>query len=427
MVSVICACIDLKSFYASVECVERKLNPMTENLVVADASRGKGTICLAITPSMKKLGIRNRCRLFEIPESVQYITAVPRMRLYIEYSARIYEIYLKYFSAEDIHIYSVDEVFIDMTPYLDMYHMRASELVSLIRSEILEITGIPSTAGLGTNLYLAKIALDILAKKSPDGTGMLTESLYIKRLWNHTPLTDFWRIGKGTAKRLERYGIFTMGGIAAASEDLLYRNFGIDAELLIDHAYGRESVTMADIKKYVPKSHSLSNSQILMRDYDTSEAEIIVREMTDSLAMELCSKGLLTDCISIYIGYSKTTGVPSSHASLKLSEETDSDRILINEAVELYRKTVEHSVPVRKIAVSLNDIHPVTERQISLYDSLLSQNGDTLSETDRDIQKAVLDIRRKYGKSSILKGTSYLDAATARERNRQIGGHRSGD
>ncbi len=297
-------CIDLKSFYASVECRERHLDPMTANLVVADPERTEKTICLAVSPAMKALGIPGRCRVFEIPEGINYIMAPPRMQLYIDYSAEIYGIYLKYISKEDIHVYSIDEVFMDVTDYLEMYQMSAKELSVRIMQDVLESTGITATAGIGTNLYLAKVALDITAKHVEDHIGILNEESYRMTLWDHKPLTDFWKVGRGTVSRLARAGITTMGEIAQADEDLLYRMFGVDAELLIDHAWGRESTTMADIKAYKPKSNSLSSGQVLPRDYHFDEARIVAKEMADSLCLELVDKGLVTDSVTLHAGYS---------------------------------------------------------------------------------------------------------------------------
>ena len=278
-------CIDLKSFYASVECVERGLDPMKAKLVVADPERGGGTICLAVSPTLKAMGVKNRCRVFEIPQNIEYIKAPPRMQLYIDYSARIYGIYLSFFAPEDIHVYSIDEAFIDVTNYLAMYKQTPKELSKTVMAEILRQTGVRATCGIGTNLYLAKIALDIVAKHAPDFIGELTEESYCETLWDHRPITDFWRIGAGIAARLEKHGVHTMRGITKANEDMLYREFGIDAELLIDHAWGRETATMADIKKYKSKSNSFSSGQVLMRDYSYDEARVIVKEMMDLLCL----------------------------------------------------------------------------------------------------------------------------------------------
>lgn len=287
-------CIDLKTFYASVECVDRELDPMTTNLIVADLERSEKTICLAISPAMKALGIRNRCRVFEIPKGIEYIAAPPRMKRYIEVSADIYEIYLNYISKDDIHVYSIDEVFMDVTNYLSLYHMSAKELGIRIMEEVLEKTGIRATCGIGTNLYLAKVALDITAKHSSDGIGFLTEELYCKELWKHRPISDFWRVGNGIARRLERYGIYDMEGVAHADEELLYHEFGIDAELLIDHAWGREPVTMQDIKNDKSRNKCLTSGQVLMRDYGHEEGKLIIKEMMDLLCLDMVEQGLVT-------------------------------------------------------------------------------------------------------------------------------------
>ena len=299
-------CIDLKSFYASVECVERGLDPFKANLVVADPTRSKSTICLAITPAMKALGIKNRCRIHEIPDCVKYITAMPRMQLYMDYSAKIYGIYLRYVSKEDIHVYSVDECFIDVTNYLQLYHLTAKEMAVKLMQEVMEETGITATAGVGTNLYLAKIAMDIVAKHVDDHIGILDEFSYREQLWDHKPLSDFWRIGSRTEKKLAGYGIHTMGDIAMASlrsEDWLYKMFGIDAELLIDHAWGWESCTMQEIKKYKPSANSLGSGQVLQCPYPYEKALLVVREMADQLALELVDKELVTDQVVLTVGY----------------------------------------------------------------------------------------------------------------------------
>ena len=320
-------CIDLKSFYASVECVERGLDPMTINLVVADPERSEKTICLAITPSVKNLGIKNRCRIFEIPKNVEYIVAPPRMQKYIDYSAEIYGIYLRFVSKDDIHIYSIDEAFLDITEYLATYHMTSKEMAMMLMGEILREVGVRATCGIGTNLYLAKIALDITAKHSSDFIGILDEDSYREILWDHKPLIDFWRIGKGTATTLERYGITTMRQIAEMNEDFLYSVFGIDAELLIDHAWGREPVTISDIKAYKPKSNCISSGQVLMRDYDVEEGRLIVREMMDLLCLDLVDKGLVTDSVTVYIGYSNALHAEPVRGTAKLDRATSADRI----------------------------------------------------------------------------------------------------
>ena len=298
-------CIDLKSFYASVESVERGLDPMTTNLVVADETRGTGAICLAITPAMKALGIKNRCRLFEIPQNVQYICAMPRMSLYMKYSAKIYSIYLKYVSKDDIHVYSIDEAFIDVTQYQKLYEKTPKEFAKLLMDAVYDETGICATAGIGTNLFLAKVAMDVTAKHVPDHMGYLDEKLFKEQMWHHRPITDIWNVGRGIAERLRRYGIMDLYGVAHADEQLLYDEFGVNAEFLIDHAWGREPCTIADIHAYKSKSASLSNSQILHEDYSYEDAKVIVKEMLDFLVLELIERNLVVSAIAIGVGYSK--------------------------------------------------------------------------------------------------------------------------
>ncbi len=420
-------CIDLKSFYASVECVERGLDPMTTNLVVADPERSEKTICLAITPSMKALGIKNRCRIFEIPRNIDYIVAPPRMQKYIDYAAEIYAIYLRFISKEDIHIYSVDEAFLDITEYLATYQMEAKELALMLMGEILREVGVRATCGIGTNLYLAKIALDITAKHAVDFIGVLDEVSFRELLWEHTPLTDFWRIGKGTATTLSKYGITTMQHIANMDEDFLYKLFGIDAELLIDHAWGREPVTISDIKMYKPKTNCLSSGQVLMRDYSYEEGRLIVREMMDLLCLDLVEKKLITDSISIQIGYSNSLHAEPARGTAKLDKATSADRLLIPAVIKLYERIVNKKDPVRRINISCNHVIEENENemvQLSLFDNV---KEDESAKRNHNVQKAVIDIKKKYGKNAILKGMNYSESATTRERNRQIGGHKSGE
>lgn len=308
-------CIDLKSFYASVECVERGLDPLTTNLVVADETRGRTTICLAVTPALKRLGVRNRCRLFEIPDRIDYLVARPRMRLYMRRSADIYGIYLRYVSPEDIHVYSIDECFIDARPYLRLYGMHdARDLACVLRDEVLARTGITATAGVGTNLFLAKVALDVTAKHAPDGIGVLDEEGFRAQIWHHRPITDIWNVGPGIARRLAKYGIHDLAGVALTDPALIRREFGVNAEYLIDHAWGRESCTIAQIHAYRPKTRSLSRGQILPEDYAFDEARIVLREMVDALALELVEKGLVTNHISLSVGYGKGTGTTDGGA-----------------------------------------------------------------------------------------------------------------
>ena len=420
-------CIDLKSFYASVECVERGLDPMTTNLVVADPERSEKTICLAITPSMKALGIKNRCRVFEIPKNVDYIIAPPRMQKYIDYAAEIYAIYLRFISKDDIHIYSIDEAFLDITEYLTTYHMNAKELALMLMGEILREVGVRATCGIGTNLYLAKIALDITAKHAPDFIGILDETSFRELLWDHKPLTDFWRIGKGTATTLQRYGITTMRQIAEMDENFLYNTFGIDAELLIDHAWGRETVTIADIKGYKSKTNCLSSGQVLMRDYTFEEGRLIVREMMDLLCLDLVEKGLVTESVTIAIGYSNALHDDPARGTAKLQKATSADSVILPAVTALYDRIVDRKKPVRRINITCNHVLEAEEAdvvQLSLFDNVAE---DESSKRNHSVQKAVLEIKKKYGKNAILKGMNYSEAATTRERNRQIGGHKSGE
>lgn len=414
-------CIDLKSFYASVECRERGLDPMKTNLVVADPERTDKTICLAVSPAMKALGVPGRCRLFEIPEGIAYQIAPPRMQLYIDYSAEIYSVYLKYVAKEDIHVYSIDEVFMDVTDYLVMYRMTAKDLGITIMKDIYETTGITATCGIGTNLYLAKVALDITAKHVEDHIGILDEESYCQTLWNHRPLTDFWRVGRGIAGRLATQGIYTMGQLAKADEDMLYRLFGIDAELLIDHAWGRETTTMADIKSYRARTNSISSGQVLPRDYSFEEGRLIVKEMTDLLSLELVDKRLVTDSITLHVGYSNRYNVKPAHGTTTMTVTTSSARQLIAYTEKLYEKIVSRDYPVRRMTVTCNRVIDEAYRQYDLF-----TNPEDL-EKEHQLQKAMLDIKGKYGKNAILKGMNLEKGATTRERNLQIGGHKSGE
>lgn len=413
-------CIDLKSFYASVECVERGLDPMKTNLVVADPERTDKTICLAITPAMKALGIKNRCRIFEIPKGIDYITASPRMQKYIDYSAEIYYIYLQYISKEDIHVYSIDEAFMDVTDYLPLYGLSARELGQKIMQDVYEKLGIRATCGIGSNLYLCKVALDITAKHSPDFIGELDEKTYQKTLWSHRPLTDFWRVGAGTVSRLASVGIMTMGDIAHADEDLLYHLFGVDAELLIDHAWGKEPCTMKDIKEYKAQNNGISSGQVLMRDYSFEEGRIVVKEMMDLLCLDLVQKGLVTNSVTLHVGYSNRLNVKSAHGTVSLDTETNADIILIPEIEKLYDRIVNPMYPVRRFNLSCNRVVPENYRQYNLF-----VDAEDL-ERNRKIQNAVLQIKNRYGKNAVLKGMNLQEAATTQERNQQIGGHKSG-
>ena len=415
-------CIDLKSFYASVECVERGLDPFKTNLVVADPTRSKSTICLAITPAMKKLGVKNRCRIHEIPAGIEYITAMPRMQLYIDYSARIYSIYLRYVSKEDIHVYSIDECFMDVTDYLSLYHLTEKEMAVELMDAVMKETGITATAGIGTNLYLAKVAMDIVAKHVEDHIGILNEISYRQKLWNHRPLSDFWRIGSRTERKLAGYGIHTMGDIAytsVTSEDWLYKMFGIDAELLIDHAWGLESCDIHDIKNYHTEEHSLSNGQVLMRNYSFEEAAVVVREMTDVLVLDLVSKGLITGSVTLWIAYDHRYERPSSHGTVRLTSLTNSSSTIMDEVDKLYQKITDRHTGIRRIEICANRVMPEGYLQYDLF------TDPATVEKEKNLQQAILDVKKRYGKNAIMRGANLLDCSTYRERNNQIGGHRA--
>ncbi len=487
--------IDLKSFYASVECVARKLDPLDANLVVADLSRTEKTICLAVSPSLKSHGISGRARLFEVVQRVKevnalrrsklhgrdfsgkstshaelqrcpdkaldYIVAPPRMAEYMRVSTQIYGIYLRYIAPEDIHVYSVDEVFIDASRYLRTYHMTVRELACTLIRAVLNETGITATAGIGTNLYLCKIAMDIVAKRMPpDEHGArvaeLDEQRYRELLWDHRPITDFWRIGGGYSRTLARYGMFTMGDVARMSlinEALLYRLFGVNAELLIDHAWGWEPCTLRDIKAYRPRVKSLSSGQVLSEPYDFGKARLILQEMADSLTLDLVRKGLLTDqvvltvCYDIenlsdparrerYRGEIKTDGygrqVPKrAHGSENLGCFCSSTRKITEAALRLFDRIADPALLVRRLYIVAN--HTVSERsldpsqrseQLSLFDALEPPRESDAARRERDIQKTILKLRARYGKNVVLRGMNFKEGATAVERNRQIGGHR---
>lgn len=414
-------CIDLKCFYASVECVERGLDPLITNLVVADKERTEKTICLAISPAMKALGIHNRCRVFEIPKNVKYIMASPRMKRYIEYSADIYAIYLKYIAKEDIHVYSIDEAFLDVTDYLNMYGMTAKELGQRIMQDVFDTTGITAACGIGCNLYLAKIALDITAKHAEDHIGILDELSFQKTLWEHTSLTDFWRIGPGTVRRLSSVGIYNMGQIAQAEEKLLYRLFGVDAELLIDHAWGRESTTIADIKAYRPKAGSLSSGQVLGCDYSYEDCRLVVKEMADLLCLELVDKGLITESVSLYLSYANRLEKEPSKGSVSLHSATNSTRILVTETEKLYERIADKHGFIHKVNLSFNNVSDEAFRQYDLF------TDPAELEKERKMQEAMLSIKKKFGKNAVLKGMNLQEHATTIECNKQIGGHKSGE
>ena len=470
--------IDLKSFYASVECVERGLDPITTRLVVADEARTEKTICLAVSPALKKYGIPGRARLFEVVQKagqlhLDYIVAKPRMALYLEYSTKIYEIYLRYIAPEDIHVYSIDEVFMDVTQYLDTYKMTAKELASKMIRNVSEETGIMATAGIGTNMYLCKVALDIMAKRvTPDENGIcvaeLDEMSYRRLLWNHRPLTDFWRVGNGYRKKLEEHGLSTMGDIARCSlggpmdyhnEDLLYKLFGINAELLIDHAWGWEPTTIELVKQYKPEVNCVSSGQVLQSPYDYEKAKLIVREMTDLLVLDLVDKGLMTDQMVLTVGYDienlsnpeirkKYTGevttdhygrkVPKhAHGTANLLRMTSSTKLITDAVMELYERIVNPDLLVRRVTIVANrltqegsvEVNDAYE-QLTLftdYDALQKEREEereALSK-ERRLQEAMLSVKKRYGKNAMLKGMNLQEGATTIERNNQIGGHRA--
>lgn len=484
--------IDLKSFYASVECILRGKDPLTTNLVVADESRTEKTICLAVSPSLKSFGIPGRPRLFEVVQKVRevnairraaapgkqftgkstdlptlqrhpelevdYLVAPPQMGLYMETSTAIYQVYLKYIAPEDIHVYSIDEVFIDATNYLKLYGLTARELAMKMILDVLERTGITATAGIGTNLYLCKVAMDIVAKHLPaDKNGVriaeLDELSYREKLWEHRPITDFWRVGRGYARKLERHGIFTMGDVARCSlgnEDLLYKLFGINAELLIDHAWGWESCTMADIKAYRPETNSISSGQVLHQPYDFEKAKLVTREMTDALVLDLVDKGLLTDQIVLTVGYDienltdpvraeayhgevTTDGygrrIPKhGHGSVNLGRPTASTSRIVEAMMALFDRVANPDLLVRRLNVTACRVIPESqlppeEGQLSLFDEV--QEDTEALEREKRRQRAILTIQKKYGKNALLKGMNLEEGATARDRNGQIGGHKA--
>lgn len=501
--------IDLKSFYASVECVERKENPLTTNLVVADESRTEKTICLAVSPSLKAFGIPGRARLFEvvaavkevnrrrlaaIPErrfsgkschaedidsdkslAVSYIVAPPRMAKYMEYSTRIYQIYLRYFAPEDMHVYSVDEVFMDATRYLSTYKMSARELTRKIIQDILSETGITATAGIGTNLYLCKIAMDVWAKHTEadkDGVRIaeLDEMSYRRYLWDHKPITDFWRVGRGYAKKLAENGMFTMGDIARCSvgkpgefynEGLLYDLFGVNAELLIDHAWGWEPCTIEDIKAYKPSANSISTGQVLSEPYDSEKTRLIIREMTELLVLDLLDKHLVTDRMVLTVGYDIENLTDKSrrnayngevvtdrygrkipkhaHGTANLKEKTSSISIIMDAVMELYDRIMDPALLTRRMSVVAANVVDESEaeaqktenyEQLSLFTDIKAEEERKKEEKaallkERKAQEAVLAIRKKFGKNAILKGTNLEEGATTIDRNRQIGGHKA--
>ena len=428
-------CIDLKSFYASVECVDRGLDPFCANLVVADPTRTEKTICLAITPAMKELGIHNRCRVFEIPQGVDYIMAPPRMRHYMEVSAKIYGVYLRYISPEDIHAYSIDEVFIDATPYLSLYGKTPRELANTLMDAVFAETGICATAGIGTNLFLAKVAFDITAKHAEDHIGYLDEDAFRATIWHHKPITDIWNVGPGIARRLAKYGVSDLAGVCDMAEETLYREFGVNAEFLIDHAHGIEPCTIAEIHAYVPEGSSLSSGQVLSCDYTYDEALNILHEMVDGLVLELVEKGLVASSIMLRVGYAADKSgtwqgsfyvgggghvkVPTSGGNRKLSGRTQSRAKLRPAFDALFADVVDKELPIRRINLGFGQVLPEEMAELDLFTS------EEEVQQERDLQNAVLAIRNKFGKNAMLRANSLQEKATARERNQQIGGHRA--
>lgn len=409
--------IDMKSFFASVECAERGLDAMTTDLVVADEERTDRTICLAVSPSMKAKGIRNRCRLYEIPKDMEYIIAKPRMKKYIEYAGEIYAIYLKYVDKSDIHVYSIDECILDVTDYLKIYKIKAKDFAKKLMNEIWENLGIPSSAGIGTNMYLAKIALDITAKHSPDRIGWLTADKFIKTLWHHKPITDFWGISTGTRDRLAKFGIHDMAGIASTSENLLYDEFGVNAELLIDHAFGRETCLMSDIKSYKSRSKSISNSQILPCNYSYEQGRIVAMEMIQEGCYRLAKEHYATSLIHIYLMFGDEFKV-GAKGTIRMSETTNLYSIIGKYAETLFDKIYkDKSRPVRKIGYD--------------FAGLVSENGEQYDfftdlnkvEKEKNLVRSVLNLKEKFGKNAVLKGLDLKEDATQRERNKMIGGH----
>ena len=412
--------IDMKSFFASVECAERGLDAMTTKLVVADETRTDKTICLAVSPALKALGIKNRCRLFEIPKTIDFIIAPPRMKKYIEYAAEIYGIYLKYIDKNDIHVYSIDECIIDATDYLKIYKLKAKEFATKLMSEISEKLHIPSTAGIGSNMYLAKIALDITAKHAPDRIGWLTEEKFIKTLWKHQPLSDFWGISRGTIDRLAKYGIYDMEGIAKANEDLLYKEFGINAELLIDHAWGREPCLMSDIKNYKSKSKSISSSQILPENYNFKDAKLVMQEMVQNGCYDLFRQHYVTQLIHLYIGYGDSKGEGAKGTS-RMNVTTNLYSIIGDYACKLFDKIVDKNRPIRRIGYDFADLMPEENEQYDFFTDLKQ------IEKEKRLTASVIELQDRYGKNSVLKALDLEEKATQRDRNKQIGGHKSGE
>lgn len=411
-------CIDLKSYYASVECVERKLDPFKTNLVVADPTRGKGALCLAISPAMKELGIRNRCRLYEIPRNLKYIIAMPRMQLYMDVSAKIYQIYLEYIAPEDLYSYSIDECFMDVTPYLSLYQKTPKEMALFLMNQVFQRTGICATAGVGPNLFQAKIAMDILAKHLPEHIGVLDDESFRKIMWHHRPITDIWNIAGGIARKLAKMGVYDLYGITCLPEKWLYKIFGKNAEYLIDHAWGREPCTIADIKSYKPKTQSISNGQVLFEDYTYEDAKILIHEMAETLIQQLLDKDLAAKEVSLRIGYSGHDHL-SANGSHRLDTYTNIPSHLQRAFSELFEAKVNKSLLIRTLNLSLNQVKPMEETG---YQPSLFSNPEA-EQKEVAIEKAMIEIHKKYGKNAMLRGIDFMPKATLRLRNTLIGGH----
>jgi len=431
-------CIDLKSFYASVECVDRGLDPFTTNLVVADPTRTEKTICLAITPAMKAIGIKNRCRVFEIPTGIDYIMAPPRMKHYVEVSTQIYGVYLRYVSPEDIHVYSVDECFIDVTAYLKLYDKTPREFAIMLMDAVFAETGICATAGIGTNMFLAKVALDITAKHVDDHIGYLDEARFKVELWDYKPITDVWNIGPGIANRLKKYGVSTLRGVCQMSERTLYKEFGTNAEYLIDHAYGYEPCTIREIQAYKPGAQSLSNGQVLGTAYNYEDTFTIFKEMVDALILDLVSKDLVAGRISLVINYVKESDAPSDNVFIgehgvsnrwknyphtggtrKMARVTDSRKVIRDAFIALFEETTRRDGMIRRLNVGLGDVVPKEFETFDLFTDVEAE------KEERALQKAVLDVQKKFGKNAMFKAISLTEKATGRARNETMGGHRA--
>lgn len=409
-------CIDMKCFFASVECAELGLNPFETNLVVADESRGTNALCLAISPKMKTLGVKNRCRMSEIPKNIHYMVAKPRMKKYIEYAADIYDIYLDYIDPNDIHVYSIDEAFIDATDYLRIYNKEAREFALFLINQIANRKHIPAAAGIGTNLYLAKVALDITAKKTKDHIGFLNEELYKETLWHHKPITDFWQVARGTANRLLRYGVTDMAGVAALPEETLYKAFGINAELLRDHAFGRESCLISDIKAYKPKSKSISSSQILFEDYSYEKARIVMYEMALAGCQEMMRRHVIANGVGIYVGYSKDLIEPTG-GNVRMAYATNLYSNVKEYVDSLFDMHVERDIPIRRLGITFGNIMDEACEGYDLFTDFEKV------EREKRLENTVLGIKDRFGKNAMFRGLDLSEGATALARNKMIGGH----